>query len=89
MMTTHKKDFLFNLASLFSYLNANFNKHVFHRISVALTLLMCLLFNSVAFALPSGWDVVEGDVSFHVDGNTLNVSSNSQQAIAFNTSKHC
>ncbi|MDX2084748.1 MAG: filamentous hemagglutinin N-terminal domain-containing protein [Candidatus Melainabacteria bacterium] len=34
-----------------------------------------------AMALPTGWEVVEGQVSFHMDGTTLNVTSQSTQAI--------
>lgn len=48
---------------------------------VAASLLMGLLSPYAAYALPSGWQIVTGDVSFEQQGNVLNVTSGSQKAI--------
>lgn len=39
------------------------------------------LIPTVAFGLPTDWQVQQGDVHFHMDGTTLNVTSNSQHAV--------
>src|SRR5262245_8038302 len=76
--TTHEKDVLFDLASLFSMLNQGFPKHLqgvhFWSFWVGLGISI-LLSCPVAFALPTGWEVVSGDVHFDQQGNTLNVTS--------------
>lgn len=45
------------------------------------TLLACAMTCPAAWALPTGWEVVSGDVSFETAGNTLNITSASHSAI--------
>ncbi len=82
--TTNEKDFLFNLASLYSALNGVWSfcaGRVFQKAAIALFILLNILITPMAFALPTGWQVVEGDVNVEVNGDTLNITSSSQNAI--------
>lgn len=49
--------------------------------ALALALAVSLLGHAPVFALPTGWEVVSGDVTFDQQGNTLNVTSSTPQAI--------
>ena len=63
------------------------NRRVVRRVAVGLktataVMLAVLMGIHPVFALPTGWEVIEGEVSFNqVDGNTLNITTNSQNAI--------
>lgn len=91
--TTHEKDFLTNMAAMFGLLNGLFRMpYRFNRLAVSVTLLFMLLAGQLSWALPTGWQVESGEVSFEVNENTLNVTSASQSAIvnyqSFNVAGH-
>jgi filamentous hemagglutinin family protein len=81
-LTTHEKDVLFDLAALFSSLNQRlFSPHLASLqfwIAIGLSILLSC---PMALALPTGWQVVSGNVTVDQNGNTLNVTSNSNQAV--------
>ena len=88
VLLTHEKDFSFDVASLFGWLNQRlarcgplsaFRNRLFSRVVSAM--LSAILLCPVAFALPTGWEVVSGNVQFETAGNTLNVTSASSSAI--------
>ncbi len=80
LFTTHEDDFLPNLSALFSNLNARTVIRQGAQSALAFVLVLLMLVQQ-ALALPAGWEVVSGDVTFQVDGSTLNVHSSSSQAI--------
>lgn len=80
---TDERDIDGNLASLFGTLN-NLTHPQFLRVmnyAVAFMFAVFGFFSSNAWALPTGWDVVSGDVQFQQNGNVLNITSNSSSAI--------
>lgn len=81
-VTTHEKDFQFDLSLLFAWLNRSFGRFAQLSLNRLVALALSVILHSpVAFALPSGWEVVSGEVTFDQQGTVLNVTSASQQAI--------
>ena len=82
-ITMSKKDIDSFVASMFGALNHSFvmARAVQARL-IALGLAICFLASGpAAFALPTGWQVISGDVHFEQQGNALNVTSATQNAI--------
>ncbi|MBX2861682.1 MAG: filamentous hemagglutinin N-terminal domain-containing protein [Vampirovibrio sp.] len=85
--TTRKEDPDTLIALLFGHLNGAFARLTSPQLQAALSAFLALLLLSspcltyTAHALPAGYQVVSGDVEFHTDGQTLNITSNSNQAI--------
>ncbi|MBX2860719.1 MAG: filamentous hemagglutinin N-terminal domain-containing protein [Vampirovibrio sp.] len=80
--TTHEKDFLSNLAQLFGALNnlTGAIRFAVTQLGLILTLL-ALISGLPVYALPQGYEVVSGDVTFQVNNKELVVTSTGNQAI--------
>ncbi len=78
---TAKKD-LFDISTLYGLLNQVWtaSRLGFSKLCLVLALLG-ILSNAPVEALPQGYDVISGDVTFNIDGNNMTIISTSDKAI--------